>query len=385
MGSPANIHESRSQLNSTGNPQSYIEVTATMMPKRTVGLKHMLRPACHFLPMPMSLGWQEDPIDDDYPQRLLLPGLQLTDIDSGATRTVVAPWMHALYSMTYEELPSGVMEVQVEEAQFTNVFDWQHLAVVCVLCIQGLVGLWALAHSQRREGALILLGITLQLLEGYFAFKFPKYKEPRHVARARKLVLHKGMTTTHFLLISHQPSRNQPSSQLPYLSLEDASVPMPYVRKGYQRFFETTFRAFLQLGNLGLKLGAVFSQAEGLLIPFTLLFGTLASELIMIIRTPLPKISYMSPLETARERSSILDMVTAICQKTGCVSVGFVESVLPDREGTHVDFQWLSRVLESEVTLAAGVHPTHQTANVVLRGALQRRTQVQRVGNFTSG
>ncbi|KXN84022.1 hypothetical protein AN958_00581 [Leucoagaricus sp. SymC.cos] len=353
---------------------NYVEVAATVMPKRMVGVKHMLRPACRYFPVPMSLGWQEDPVDDDYPQKLLVKGLQLTDIESGATRTVNAPWMHALYTTMYEKHPSGVMEVKLKEVQFSKTFSWQHRALLCVLATQGILGFSAIGRRQFRGGTLVLLRILLQILEGYFAWKFPTYLEPRSVARGRTYVLHKGMTTTHFLLISYQPSPEKLLSEKPYINLEDAAVPLPIIRRGYKRLFETTFRSSLQLASMGLKLGCVLSHANGLLVPFTLLFGTIASEIVMMTHTPLPKISSIEPLELTRKGSTLLHMVTAICQRTGCVSIPFVESVLPDREGNHVDFQWIKKVLESKITIAAGVHPTHQTANDLFSTTLQRTT-----------
>jgi len=378
-----NIREALSEIpQADKSSPDYVEVAATILPKRMIGLKHMLRPACRFLPMPMSLGWQENPIDDDYPQRLLVQGLQLTDISSGATRTVIAPWMHALYTMTSEEHPTGVMEVRLKEPRFASTFTWQHFAVLCVLSIQVILGILAISKFQIREGTFILLGILLQLAEGYYAWKFPVYKNPRSVAQARNYVLHKGMTTTHFLLISHSPSQNhRPKvSDKPYLSLEDAAVPMRILRKGYIRVFETVFRTSLQFGNAALKLGVVLSKANGFFVPLTLLFGTIASEIILMIHTPLPRTSFMEPLETAERRTSILDMVTAICQKTGRLSVGFAEVALPDPDGTHVDYKWLERVLSSENTLTAGVHPTHQVRNNVFAEALRRRTHIQPVG-----
>ncbi|KAF9450784.1 hypothetical protein P691DRAFT_788467 [Macrolepiota fuliginosa MF-IS2] len=150
-----NLDDISARLDQTS--PNYVEVAATVMPKRMTGIKHMLRPACRFLPVPMSLGWQENPIDDDYPQRLLIQGLQFTDINSGATRTVTAPWMHALYATTYEEQPSSVTEVKLEDVRFTTFFTWQHLAALCVLSIQGILGLWAFGHNQFREGTFILL------------------------------------------------------------------------------------------------------------------------------------------------------------------------------------------------------------------------------------
>lgn len=89
----------------------------------------------------------------------------------------------------------------------------------------------------------------------------------------------------------------------------------------------------------------------------------------------------MGLLETAKRCLSILNMVATVCQRTGCVSVKFVEVVLPDQDGTHVDFQWLNKVLQTENVLAAGVHPMHQTANKVFMTALKRWTQ--KVSEFT--
>jgi hypothetical protein len=125
MGSP-NHGAAHSPYDFPQTSQNYVEAAAMMMPKRMTGIKHMLHPACKHLPMPMSMGWQENPVDDDYPQCLLVPGLQLSDIDSNATRPVVAPWMHALYSMTHDNQPSGVTEVKLEDAHFAKPFTWQY-------------------------------------------------------------------------------------------------------------------------------------------------------------------------------------------------------------------------------------------------------------------
>lgn len=160
---------------------------------------------------------------------------------------------------------------------------------MAVLFIQGIIGLWAFGHREFREGTFVFLGISLQVMEGYYAWKFPVYKEPRDVARARKYVLHKGMTTTHFLIMSHQPSHKHPSKpEKPYINLEDAAVPMPIFRKGYKCILERGFRISLQLANMGLKLGCVLSEAHGYRVLLTLLLGIAASEIIMMIHAPLP-------------------------------------------------------------------------------------------------
>jgi hypothetical protein len=365
----------RSQYDFKTTPQNHVEVAAMMMPKRMTGIKHMLRPACQYLPMPLSMGLQDNSIDDDYPQRLLVGGLLLTDIDSGATRTVVAPWMHALYSMTHENQPSGVTEIKLEEAHFAMSFTWQHKAVLGVLCFQTILGLLAFTRSQRREGTLILLGILLQILEGYYAWKYPTHRTPRAAAKARYYVLHKGMTSTHFLLISHRPTNISPNVEKPYTDLEDAAVPLSVLCTGYRRIHEACLRKLLQFASMGLKIGAVFFPTDSLIVPFTLLVGTIASEVIISSPAPLPRYSEMEPLETANpRRSSILDMLAAISQKTGCISVGFVESILPDPAGNHVDYDWIEKVLRSKSALFSGIHPTHQTANTVLATALRRTT-----------
>lgn len=355
--------------------QNHVEVAAIIIPKGMAGMKHMLRHACNYLPMPLSLGWEDSPVDDDYPQRLLVPGLQLTDIESGATRTVAAPWMHALYNMTLENQQSGVTEIVLEEAHFSKSFTWQHRAVLGVLCFQCILGLRAYARHQRREGIIILLGIVLQILEGYYARKYPTHMPPRPVEKARYYVLHKGMTSTHFLLISHRPSNILPNDEKPFRNLEDAAVPLRIIRKGYRRIQEACLRKLLQFANMGLKVGVVLSFSSSLIVPFTLLIGTIASDIITSFHTPLPRYSEMEPLETAdRGRSSMLDMLAAISQKTGCISVGFVESVLPDRVGDHVDYSWIAGILRTKRPLLSGTHPTHQTANTLIATALRRKT-----------
>ncbi|KAF7762211.1 hypothetical protein Agabi119p4_8804 [Agaricus bisporus var. burnettii] len=364
-----------SQSNFKQTSVNYVEVAAMMMPKRMTGIKHMLRPACKYLPMPMSMGWQDNPADDDYPQSLLIRGLQLTDVDSGATRAVIAPWMHALYRMSYENQPSGVTEIKLEDTQFAGSSSWQHKAVLGVLCFQCFLGFLAFARQQRREGTLILLGIFLQMAEGYYAWKYPTHRPPRAVAKARYYVLHKGMTSSHFLLISHRPQQISSNDEKPYTNLEDVAVPLSMLRKGYRRIQEACFRKLLQIANMGLKLGAVISTTNSLIVPFTLFIGTIASEIIISLHTPLPKYSELEPLQTAdSSRSSILDMLVAISQKTGCNSVGFVESILPDPAGNHVDYEWIEKVLRSKGALFSGVHPTHQTATTVFATALRRAT-----------
>lgn len=374
------LGEVRSRLYQTS--PKFAEAAAMMMPKSLTGIKHTLRPACGFLPMPMTLGWQEDPMDDDYPSRLLVPGLQLTDIESGATWAVIAPWMHALYTMTYEGQPVGVTEIELEEAQFTESFTTQHYVVLCVLCAQGVFGIWAWKHHEFRECAFIFLGIFLQVMEGCLVWIFPIYRAPRLVRKPRSYVLHKGVATTHFLVVSHQPGHEpSPKSGSLYISLEDAAGPIQILRKGYKHILENSFRMSLQLAKIGLRASCFFSQANGFLIPFTLSIGIIASEIITKVHTPFPRYSFMGPLESTKRRSTDLEMMTAICIRTGCLSVGFVEAILPDRGGEHVNYQWLKALLQPESALAVGPHRPYPTESETFTTALKRR-RAQKVSSL---
>jgi hypothetical protein len=46
---------------------------------------------------------------------------------------------------------------------------------------------------------------------------------------------------------------------------------------------------------------------------------------------------------------SILDRVIAACQFTDSISVGFVESILPDLRGQHTDYKWISEAMEAGI------------------------------------
>jgi hypothetical protein len=89
---------------------------------------------------------------------------------------------------------------------------------------------------------------------------------------------------------------------------------------------------------------------------------------------------------------SVLDRLTAACQFTQSISVGFVESLLPDPRGLHIDYNWISNAMRPGNYLFCGLpdntiliilifsqdtpierHPTHAMAAQVLESTLRRR------------
>src|SRR5438128_728498 len=99
---------------------NYLEVVVLIIPEhRTVSsLKQKLRAACAFLPMPLTIGWERDPLEETVASNVLegtVPGLLLSDPRTGATRPVQALWMHALYEHSLELQPRGVVRVGLKE------------------------------------------------------------------------------------------------------------------------------------------------------------------------------------------------------------------------------------------------------------------------------
>jgi hypothetical protein len=217
-------------IHPTATFASYVQLAAVMVPRRKTGLKQMLRPACPYIPMPLSLGWYSNPLESDYPQEDLVPDLSLTDIGSGATRRVVAPWMHALYKHTWDAQPSGVSLMHLKEAQFTIVPGWQHFAIWGVLLLQFSLGLYAFGRRQRKQGAILLIGLVLHILEGVYTWAFPRDLPPRRVEQGRFCALHTGITTRHLLVLSHDPGtgdgRYKRVVECRHINLEDAAVPL---------------------------------------------------------------------------------------------------------------------------------------------------------------
>ncbi|KAF9450817.1 hypothetical protein P691DRAFT_757875 [Macrolepiota fuliginosa MF-IS2] len=308
----------------------------------------------------MSLG-RQNLMDDDYPRHHLVPELQLTDPDTDTTRAVTAPWLHALYTMTHREQPTGVTEVILEEAQFSNSFTWQHFTILCVFFTQCILGFWA-ARGDRGwlygfpEASLILFSILLRAVEGYISWISPVHKDPRPVARSRKYVVHIGSTTGHFLIISHRPRYHPRTLTRPYVNLEDAAAPRPILRKGI-------VRTALRFADVASRLGYILSAPSGPLILAALIIGSVTSKVIMI-HTPLPLISLMRSLETPGENPSRLDLVTVVCRHIGHVSDGFVEVVRPDIHGIYVDDQRVREELHADSILVSKTRKKQRSEDV---------------------
>ncbi|TFK31681.1 hypothetical protein BDQ12DRAFT_693708 [Crucibulum laeve] len=379
----ASHSESTPSITTPASFASYLELASTTIPRRKTGIKQMLRPGCPYIPLPLSLGWEANPLDLDYPSEELVIGLMLSDIESGATRPVVSPWMHALYKHTLNSNPSGATKIRLKEANFTSIPGKHHGIILCVVAAQFVVMLYALGTQQLRESALLVAGLSLQVLEGIYDWACPKYEPPRRVQRQRFYALHKGMTTKHVLLVYHTPlpwqrGRRYASRMLRNINLEDAAVPQERVPNERRASLEMLCGRAIRLGNWGFRAACIFSASNSFLIPLTLLIGSVAIEAIAALMmmkssTVLPRHSEPTILETTEKEPSLLDMVLAVCQATGYVSIGFVESILPDRDGTHLDYKWISDVMRRGV-LNAGPHPDHQRTNTVFSSALRRRT-----------
>lgn len=91
------------------------------------------------------------------------------------------------------------------------------------------------------------------------------------------------------------------------------------------------------------------TTANSFLIPSVLLAGTAASELVSTWGDVLPS-RHSIVLDTS---DPILDRVAAACQFANSVSIGFVESILPDSEGSHAYYQWISTALDPGMVYVA--------------------------------
>ncbi|KAJ7793287.1 hypothetical protein B0H13DRAFT_1935500 [Mycena leptocephala] len=117
--------------------------------------------------------------------------------------------------------------------------------------------------------------------------------------------------------------------------------------------------------------GVYGTTSNNFLIPSVLLAGTAASELVAAWGKCLPA-RHSVVLDT---ENPMLDRVVAACQFANSVSIGFVENILPDSDGSHEDYQWISTVLGPGPDLEE--HPHHQQATTVLQSTLKRRREHQ--------
>ncbi|KAJ7032263.1 hypothetical protein C8F04DRAFT_1396704 [Mycena alexandri] len=337
---------------------NFLELAALVVPQRNLGLKHSLRRACGFLPMPLCLGWDADPAGEQSPPDIMVAGLLLSDMASGATRAVEAPWMHALYKHSTGVHPPGTVVMNLREAGYASKFGVPHVAIVGTLFVQMFVVLVFLAHGHRREGVLLVVAGVIRILEGFLAWTYPTHKPPRE-QQQRFCALHTGATTKQILVITHRFSGLKTC-----VNFEDAAAPWEWRRGSRAEFLlRGTFKicVWLQRG------ACLATTANGFLIPSVLLFGTAASELVSAWADLLP-VRHTLVLDT---ENPMLDRIVAACQFANTVSVGFVESILPDPQGSHADYTWISTVLRPWEDLA--VHPNHPEASKVLKSALRRR------------
>jgi hypothetical protein len=283
--------------------------------------------------MPLCLGWDTDPTGDDSSPDARVTGLLLSDIASGATRVVEAAWMHALYKHTSIAYPPGTIVMNLQEAGYTSKFGLPHIAMIGTLIIQIFVVLVFMAHgSTRREGALLLAGGLIRILECVFVWKYPPYRPPRS-HNQRFCALHTGMATKHILVIVHRFSGLETS-----VNLEDAAAPW---RSQWRNRWEAWFRGAIQI-SVWLQRGACMATtSNNFLIPSVLLAGTAASELVAAWGNVLPA-RHSVVLDT---ENTMLDRVVAACQFVNSVSVGFVENILPDSDGSHEDYRWILTAL----------------------------------------
>ncbi|KAJ6494362.1 hypothetical protein C8R45DRAFT_927559 [Mycena sanguinolenta] len=343
---------------------NYVELAALVVPQRKLGVKDKLRRACAFLPMPLSLGWDFDPKDEDVPLDSTVPGLLLSDIESGATRAVTAHWMHALYKHTVDTHKPGTFVIHLAEAGYTTHFGWAHTLVLVTFLLQFSTILFAMIHGQKREGWLLLGAGMIRIGEGIFVSMYPKYRDPRinNPTKSRYCALHTGMTTSHILVITHRFGHHGKC-----VNLEDAAAPLPRKSTGWKHRIEEGMRAALK-GAVWIQNGAsLVTAANGYTIPAVLVLGTCVLEFISAFANALPA----RALVVLTTGSSVLDRITAACQVTQSISVGFVESLLPDRRGLHVDYKWISHAMLPDTTIE--LHPSHPSRDDIRKSTLWRR------------
>ncbi|KAJ7754576.1 hypothetical protein B0H16DRAFT_1722755 [Mycena metata] len=362
---------SSSQLASTASPtlrnsvSNYIELAALVIPQKKTGISHRLRGACAVLPMPLSLGWDADSGDDEAAPDPIVPGLLLSDVGSGATRHVTARWMHSLYKHILETQKPGTYIIHLREASYTQYFGRAHSLLLLAFLLQLSFILFLLVQGQRRDGWLLIAAALIRIFEGILHWAFPEYRDPRtnETAIARYCALHTGMTTNHLLVITHRFHYRGRS-----INLEDAARPLPRKSEGWKRkALECGARIALQVSIWLHKIACIVTDANGYTIPGVLLFGTLVLEGIAVSAHALP-VNAVTVLTTG---PSVLDRLTAACQFTESISVGFVESLLPDPRGHHTDYEWIRQAIQADTTLER--HPTHPTADTVLESTLRRR------------
>ncbi|KAJ7237019.1 hypothetical protein B0H12DRAFT_1139568 [Mycena haematopus] len=169
------------------------------------------------------------------------------------------------------------------------------------------------------------------------------------------------MTTNHILVITHR------FGHWGCVNLEDAAAPLPRKATGWKRRVEDGMHAALKVAVWVQTGASLVTAANGYTIPAVLLLGTSVLEFVSAFADTLPA----RTVDILPTGSSILDRLTAACQFTQTISVGFVESLLPDRKGEHVDYNWISHAMLPDTTIEP---PSHPMGVQIKQSTLRRRT-----------
>ncbi|KAJ7197755.1 hypothetical protein GGX14DRAFT_667487 [Mycena pura] len=256
------------------------------------------------------------PQRQETPHDLAVPRIMLSDIGSGATRLVTARWTHTLHKHIVEKQPPGTIVTLLREADYTAHFDWPHALILGAFLLQLAAVPVAMAFGQRSEG-LLLLGI-------------PAIPGPARRLASRYCTLHTGMTTT-----------TSSSSHTAKVTAGHASCSKTPRRKGgggRPRLLRAQGRCMAAKGR-GPRhhRQRLCDHCRPALRHGRHRVGRLH------IRYAAPAGSHRA---RARNEKPLLDRLTAACQFTEWVSVGFVESLLPDRRGNHTDYVWISHAMQ---------------------------------------
>ncbi|TDL21343.1 hypothetical protein BD410DRAFT_840561 [Rickenella mellea] len=376
--SPSPLTSPRSTTPTSGSVQltgtglaNYIELAALLVPQRKseAKLKEKLRWGCGFIPMPLSLGSDlgssgENGSSENVDAGLLL----LSDIASGATRKVKVAWMNSLYEhmRSSRRAPDiGVSVVHLNEMGFSGDFGRLHIVIFLTFMIQIVVAIYAINIEHARDGLLILAGLLVRVLQGVYDWYFPLWDPPRTLFKtdkSRYYALHTGMTTRYLLVISHQPD----SPHRPRYHLEDAASPISHVPRitGIGKLCGTV----LQLSGWLQGAACVVTSSNGLFVSIAMLLGTGVIECLLAFSDALPAPSEIS---VPKPHNRALGWITAACQTAGGVSCGFVESILPDAEGRHKHYEWISKAVKGEVSELE--RPDHPDAEKIMNYAVRFR------------
>lgn len=318
----------------------YIELASLVIPARKLGIPERFRAACSFLPMPLSLGWDTDRGEEQLDPDAVVSSLLLSDMGSGATRFVTASWMHALYKNIIDNNRPGVIVLELQEAGHTRTFGWGHAFIASTFAIQMTFVLFAMTHGGKREGCLLLIACLVRVGESLVARAFPRHRAPRSEYRdvPRSYALHTGMTTNHLLILTHRSG-----TMGKCINLEDAAVPLPFPLERGRSWARRVLQAVLTVLMCLQRGASLLTSANGFVVPLVLVLGTLVREFVAAFADTLPS---MEPMIILKTSNTFLDRITAACQYTGCISVGFVESLLPDPTGEHIDYNWIRKAME---------------------------------------